>query len=160
MLYSGGKRLPEQEVNSGTPVIEDIHYENISCKYSKQNVIQIIGLPEMPVNNVTFKNINLGGRIGIDVKDAKNITFENVKISNEVWSPVSVSFSDDITINNLNIAETAPEKLPMQLHDIHHVKVSKLKYLSKKEMVKITGKANHLKFDKSIPKTKIINETK
>ena len=155
MLYSGGNRLPEQEVNSGTPVIEGIHYENISCNYAKGNVIQIIGLPEMPVNNVSFKNISLGGRIGIEVKDAKNITFENVKISNELGSPVSISFSDSILINKLKIVETTPEKLPVQLHDVKNVKVSNLEYDSENELVKITGKSDHLEFDKSIPETKI-----
>lgn len=160
MLYSGGNRLPEQEVNSGTPVIENIHYENISCKYAKRNVIQIIGLPEMPVNNVTFKNINLGGRVGIDINDAKNISFDNVKISNEVGTPVSISYSDKITINNLNIVDTAPEKLPVVLHDISNVKVSILKYQSEKELIKITGKSESLEFDPSIPEQKIVRELK
>ena len=160
MLYSGGNRLPVQEVNSGTPLVESIHYENISCNYSKQNVIQIIGLPEMPVQNVSFNNMNLGGRIGIDVKDAKNITFENVKISNQVGSPLSISFSDSILIDKLNIAETTPEKLPIQFHDINHVKMSNLGYHSEKELVKITGKADHLEFDRSIPESKIFRETK
>ena len=158
MLYSGGNRIPEQDVNIGTPVIEGIHYENISCNYAKQNVIQIIGLPEMPVNNVSFKNLNLGGRIGIDVKDAKNITFENLKISNEVGSPASISFSDNITIDNLKIIETAPENLPIQLHDIHHVKMSNLEYHSEKELVKITGMSESLEFDKSIPEQRIVWE--
>jgi polygalacturonase len=160
MLYSGGNRLPVQEVNSGTPVIEDIHYENISCNYSKQNVIQIIGLPEMPVQNVTFKNINLGGRIGIDVKDAKNVTFENVAISNKVGPPASISFSDNITINKLKIVETEPEKLPILLQDIHHLKMSSLEYYSEKELVKITGMCESLEFDKSIPEQKIVREIK
>ena len=60
LLYSGGDRLPEQEVSSGTPVVENIHYENIRCEYAKRNIIQIIGLPEMPVNHVSFKDIESG----------------------------------------------------------------------------------------------------
>ncbi len=104
--------------------------------------------------------MNLGGKLGIDVRDAKNITFENLKISNQVGSPVSISFSDSIIINKLNIAETTPENLPIQLHDINHVKMSNLEYHSEKELVKITGKADHLEFDKSIPEKKILREIK
>ena len=160
MLYSGGDRLPEQIVSSGTPVVENIHYENIKCKYAKRNVIQIIGLPEMPVNNVSFKDIELEGKLGIEINDAKNITFNNLTISNKVGSPVSISFSDSIMINKLKIAEKATEKLPIQLHDISHVQLTNLEYHSGKEMVKITGKAEHLEFDKSIPEKKIFRETK
>ncbi len=158
MLYSGGNRLPQQEVTSGTPVIENINFDNISCQYAKGNVIQIIGLPEMPVNNVTFKNMNLGGKIGIDVKDAKNISFENIKISNKVGTPVSISFSDSISIKNLKIVETAPEKLPILLNDVHHIKMNNIEYFSDNEFLKITGKSDNLEFDKSIPENKIVKD--
>lgn len=158
MLYSGGNRLPQQEVTSGTPVIENINFDNISCQYAKGNVIQIIGLPEMPVNNVTFKNMNLGGKIGIDVKDAKNISFENIKISNKVGTPVSISFSDSISIKNLKIVETSPEKLPILLNDVHHIKMNNIEYSSDNEFLKITGKSDNLEFDKSIPENKIVKD--
>lgn len=158
MLYSGGNRLPQQEVNSGTPVIENINFDNISCNYAKGNVIQIIGLPEMPVNVVTFKNMKLGGKLGIDVRDAKNMTFDNLTISNKVGPPVSISFSDSIKINNLKIVETVPQKLPIELHDISHIQLNNLEYHSGKEMVEITGKADHLEFDKSILESKIIRK--
>jgi hypothetical protein len=160
MLYSGGNRIPEQDVNSGTPVIDGIHYENISCEYAKRNIIQIIGLPEMPVNNLFFKDINLGGKHGIEVSDAKNITIENLTISNQEGSPASISFSDSIVINKLKIVETAPEKLPIQLQDVHHVKISNLEYHSEKELVIITGMSESLEFDKSIPEQKIVREIK
>jgi len=160
MLYSGADRLPEQEVNSGTPVVENIHYENISCKYAKRNIIQIIGLPEMPVNNLFLKNINLGGKLGIEVKDAKNITFENLTISNQEGSPVSISFSDSISINNMKIKKTAPEKLPVEFHDVDHIRFNKLDYDTENDMIKTTGNADHVEFDKSIPEKKILRETK
>ncbi|MGA9651040.1 glycoside hydrolase family 28 protein [Pedobacter sp.] len=158
MLYSGGNRLPQQEVTSGTPVIENINFDNISCKYAKGSVIQIIGLPEMPVNNVTFKNMNLGGKLGIDIKDAKNITLDNLTISNKVGTPASIMFSDHIVVNKLKIAETAPEKLPILLNDIHHIKMTNLKYNIDKEFVKITGKSESVEFDKTIPEEKIVKE--
>ncbi len=160
MLYSGGDRLPEQEVNSGTPVVENIHYENISCEYAKRNIIQIIGLPEMPVNHLFLKDINLGGKHGIEVSDAKNITFENLTISNDVGSPASISFCDSIIINKLKITETSPENMPVLLNDVSHAQLSNFEYNTEKEMVKITGKSDQIEFDESIPEKKIFRETK
>lgn len=64
------------------------------------------------------------------------ITFDNLIISNQVGPPASMSFCDSITINKLKIAATAPEKLPIELHDVQHVKLRKLEYNSEKELVK------------------------
>ena len=76
MMYTGGDRLPKQEVNEGTPVIENIHYENIQCAYSKRHSIQIIGIPESPIRNVSLKNINLKGMQGVEIRDAANIRLQ------------------------------------------------------------------------------------
>jgi len=158
MLYSGGNRLPKQEVNSGTPVIENIHYENIRCKYSKLQAIQIIGLPEMPVKNVSFKNLELGGEIGIEINDSKNISFENLTLSCKTGPPVKISYCDSININSLNIKGPKTEKLPILLNDISNIKLSNINYASKKGIIKISGKAENIETDKSIPGKKIFRE--
>ncbi|MFO7657734.1 MAG: glycoside hydrolase family 28 protein [Bacteroidales bacterium] len=160
LLYTGGGRLPKQEVNSGTPVVENIHYENIGCKYAKRNVIQIIGLPEMPVKNITFKNMKLEGNLGIEITDANNITFENITTSNKTGAPLNISFSENITINSLTIKETAPEKLPLQLNEVNNIELNKITYNIDKEKVMITGESNNITTDSSISQEEIIYQKK
>ncbi|MBN1414267.1 MAG: glycoside hydrolase family 28 protein [Bacteroidales bacterium] len=160
MLYSGGNRLPEQEINEGTPVIENIHYENIQCSYSKRNVIQILGLPEMPVYNVSFNNLNLGGNFGIEINDAKNITFENLTVMNKTGSLASISYCDSISIHNLNITGTDPESIPVFLNDSRNIKLSHISHHLEGELVKIKGNAENIEIENSIPENKIIRESK
>lgn len=160
MLYTGGSRLPEQKISITTPVIENIHYENIQCGYSKRNVIQIIGLPEMPVRNLCFKNINLGGKFGIEINDAKNITFENLTVTNKTGSLAAISYSDSISIQTLNIAGTDPQNIPVLLKDAHHIKLNNVSYNFEGKILKITGNCDNIEIDKKIPENKIIREVK
>lgn len=159
MLYSGGKRLPEQAVDEGTPVIENIYYENIRCDYAKKNVIQIIGIPEMPVKNISFKNIDMKGNQGIDIVDAKNITIDNITISNKTGLPAAIAYSDHITINKLTIAATAPEKLPIQIKDASHINIDQLSYRSGDKKIKITGSSENVQIGRGVRSKEIVRET-
>lgn len=159
MLYSGGKRLPEQAVDEGTPVIENIYYENIRCDYAKKNVIQIIGIPEMPVKNISFKNIDMKGNQGIDIVDAKNITIDNITISNKTGLPAAITYSDHITINKLTIAATAPEKLPIQIKDASHINIDQLSYRSGDKKIKITGSSENVQIGRGVRSKEIVRET-
>jgi hypothetical protein len=159
MMYTGGDRLPAQEVNSGTPVIENLHYENIKCDYSKRNVIQIVGIPEMPVRNVTLKNINLKGNSGIEISDAKNITLDSLSISNDKGSFAKISFCDSITINNIEIVSTDEDEIPFIINDVDNSSLENVKYNLKGEIVKVKGHSENVKIDKSIPEKKIKRES-
>ena len=157
-MYTRGTRLPAKEVDSGTPVIENLYYENIQCDYSKRNVIQIIGIPEMPVKNVTLKNIKLRGRTGIEISDAKNITLDNLSISNERGSLAEISFCDSIAVNNIEIISTDENEIPFIINDAGNSSIENVKYTLKGELVKITGDSENIIIDKSIPDNKIRKE--
>ncbi len=158
MMYTGGDRLPAQGVDAGTPVIENLHYENITCDFAKRNVIQIVGIPEMPVQNVTLKNIALKGRTGIAISDAKNITLDNLSISNEKGAFAKVSFSDSIFINDIEIEGTDKSETPFIIKDVTNLMLEDVAYSLRGELVRITGPSESIVIDKSIPKNKIRNE--
>jgi polygalacturonase len=91
-LYYGGKS-PLDETAAGaeakfppvteeTPQFRDIHIENVVCRGAR-NAIVLQGLPEMPLNNITLKNVAMTSQLGITVIDAENIHFENVRVDNE-----------------------------------------------------------------------------
>ena len=114
----------------------------------------------MPVNNVSFKNIEIGGELGIEVTDAKNITLDNLSISNKTGSPVSIAFSDNITINKLIVNETAPERLPIILDQVNHLQLTKLKYHTENEVIRVLGKSANVEVDRSVPESRIVRGAK
>ena len=66
-------------VTEETPQFRDIHIENVICR-GAQNAIVLQGLPEMPLRDITLKNVSITSQQGVSVTDAENITFENVRV--------------------------------------------------------------------------------
>ncbi|HET7624553.1 MAG TPA: glycoside hydrolase family 28 protein [Verrucomicrobiae bacterium] len=88
-MYYGGKspigeniesHLPP--VNEGTPQFRDIRISNVICRGAKQAIV-LEGLPEMPIRDVTLKNVSITAQKGVQVMDAGDIHFENVRVKNE-----------------------------------------------------------------------------
>ena len=73
MLYTGS-RLPAEPVTHATPTIRNIHYSNVSCSYGNKAAIEIFGIPEMPVENISFDSITIIAAKGISCSDAKRLT--------------------------------------------------------------------------------------
>jgi len=91
-LYYGGKAPVEETsgsmetnmppVTEETPQFRDIHIENVVCRGAK-NAIVLQGLPEMPLRDITLKNVSITSEQGASVADAENITFEKVRVNNK-----------------------------------------------------------------------------
>jgi polygalacturonase len=91
-LYYGGKSPLDETagalqtnlppVSEGTPQFRDIHIENVVCR-GAQSAIVLQGLPEMPIQNITLKNVSITAQKGVFVTDADGIHFENVQVENK-----------------------------------------------------------------------------
>jgi polygalacturonase len=90
-LYYGGKAplevlTPEEErnlppVTVETPQFRDIHVENVICR-GANSPINLRGLPEMPLRNISLKNASFTSQEGVSVIDAEQIILENVRVQN------------------------------------------------------------------------------
>ncbi len=91
-LYYGGKSPLDETadntetnfppVTEATPQFRDIHIENVLCRRAK-NAIVLQGLPEMPLHNITLKDVAMTSQQGVSVTDADRITFENVRVESK-----------------------------------------------------------------------------
>jgi hypothetical protein len=72
------KTTPEP-VSERTPRFRNIHFSNITAEGNQAGLLN--GLVEMPIENVTFSNLNLDTKQGFTVKEAHNIAFHNVQIN-------------------------------------------------------------------------------
>lgn len=90
-LYYGGKspldetagtaETPVTPVTEATPQFHDIHIENVICR-GAQSAVVLQGLPEMPLRDITLKNVSVTSQKGVSVTDADGIRFENVQVEN------------------------------------------------------------------------------
>jgi polygalacturonase len=72
------KTTPEP-VSERTPRFRNIHFSNITAEGNQAGLLN--GLSEMPIENVTFSNLNLDAKQGFTVKEARNIAFHNVQVN-------------------------------------------------------------------------------
>jgi hypothetical protein len=80
LLYAGS-RYPEQPVDRTTPIFRNIHFADVTMTNGKGYGIEILGLPEMPVQDVTFDSIRIEGKMGIHSVDARKIRLDAISIS-------------------------------------------------------------------------------
>jgi len=78
---AAGVEMKFPPVTDETPQFRDIYMENILCRGAK-NAIVLQGLPEMPLRNISLKNVAISSDLGVTVVDAEKITFENVRVEN------------------------------------------------------------------------------
>jgi len=96
-LYYGGKSALDDSagdadqvappVSVATPQFKNIHIENVICR-GANNAIVLQGLPEMPIRDITLKNISITSRLGVTVVDADGVSFENVQVLNQSGEPL------------------------------------------------------------------------
>jgi hypothetical protein len=102
MLYTGKElRFPAQTPNETTPRMRNIFVENISCGYGKSFGVEILGLPEMNVENVTLKNLDIRSSKGINIQDASKIMLTDVNIMANKSPIITLTDAKDVTIDSL-----------------------------------------------------------
>ena len=92
-MYYGGKSVAEMiedgdnpdtstkmKVDETTPVFRNINIKDIVCNGAGR-AMEFNGLPEMPIDGITLRNINIIANKGADFNNAKNIIKENVNVT-------------------------------------------------------------------------------
>lgn len=98
MLYTGS-RLPVQPVTNTTPSMRNIHFDHITCTSGKSYAIELLGIPERPIEDISFDSIDASTAKGVHLADAKGI-----RISQSIFRPdtapvVSIFESSDIILD-------------------------------------------------------------
>jgi polygalacturonase len=69
------------------PTIRGIHVKNVSARGAQQ-AIEIVGLPELPIRDVTFDSVQITADQGLHTADCENVRFRNT----ELTSPSGATF--------------------------------------------------------------------
>lgn len=111
----------EEPVSERTPVFRDIHFSNLTG--NAKHAVVIIGLPEMPVNNISFTDINLVSDSGVFVTDAKDIRFTNFTITNTIGTSFKISNSSIVELNGCNRKSNIQDLPIIELNDVKNALV-------------------------------------
>ncbi len=88
-----------EAVTERTPLFRNIHFSNITGQVKQAGYLN--GLEEMPIENVTFNNINLDAQTGFIIKEANKIEFNNVQLNTVTGSAVTAENVKQLKVNGL-----------------------------------------------------------
>lgn len=84
-----------------TPQIRNVYIENIHCNGANVGVF-VRGLPEMPVQHIYMKNLNLTVNKGVEIKDAQHILIENAALHTLDKDPlVYIESAKDLSFDHI-----------------------------------------------------------
>lgn len=98
--YEDDKKLKNVEVNERTPRFQDFHLSHIYCNNAKI-AISIIGLPEMPVNNIHFSDIIISAKEPVMITEAADIDLKNVDVYSPMPTLVTLNNARNITLDHI-----------------------------------------------------------
>ena len=88
---AGEKReLPAIEAkpfNETTPIFKNFTIQNVQCA-GAETAVFIRGLPEAPIQQITFSNMNFQSNKGIEIQEASQCSFSNVRVSAKNTNPL------------------------------------------------------------------------
>ncbi|MBE8723055.1 glycoside hydrolase family 28 protein [Sphingobacterium pedocola] len=89
------------DVTVETPQIRHVYIENIYCNGAAIGVF-VRGLPEMPVQHIYMKNLNLTVTKGVEIKDAQYLSLENVFLNTQDNDPlVYIESAKDLNFDHI-----------------------------------------------------------
>ena len=68
-------------VDEGTPLVEDICFQNLTIETTAGNAIYLCGLPEQHFRNIRMENIMAHGKYGMKVKNIDGLEQKNVSVT-------------------------------------------------------------------------------
>ena len=116
MEYAETKLEP---VSSRTPQFKSLHFSNITAE-TKQ-AIYINGLVEMPVEDISFNNIQFESETGILLKNANNVEFHNVRISTKEGPSLAAENAQNIIVDGVSTLTPVMNVALVTLTDVHNV---------------------------------------
>lgn len=89
------------DVTVETPQIRHVYIENIYCNGAAIGVF-VRGLPEMPIQHIYMKNLNLTVTKGVEIKDAQYLSLENVFLNTQDNDPlVYIESAKDLNFDHI-----------------------------------------------------------
>jgi hypothetical protein len=98
LLYDRGTSV--EPVSERTPVFRNIHISEVTG-VDVARIGAMTGIEEMPVDEVSFSNVNIKGETGFIAKTAKNLHFSNVDLCVERGPSFSFTDCHNVTLDDI-----------------------------------------------------------
>lgn len=107
-----------EPVSERTPVFRNIHISNVTGNNINQ-IGYITGIDEMPIDEISFNNINISAKIGFKATTANNLSFSNIDWSVKKGASLTLMNCNNVLINDFR------SKIPIKNQEIISINNSK-----------------------------------
>lgn len=90
---------PYDDDNTAERIENFFHYYYVYHFYEPKAAGLIAGLPESPVQDMVFENVNIKASKAMTIQNAKNVTFNNVKIETQSGEPLKLENAQVVQSN-------------------------------------------------------------
>lgn len=94
MQYS---KTAVEPVSERTPRFRNIHFSNITGQVNQAGYLN--GLEEMPIENISFNDINLDAKTGFSLQYSNKIEFHHVQVNTEIGPAVTANLVENLTLD-------------------------------------------------------------
>lgn len=116
MMYA---KMPQEPISERTPQFRNIHLSNITAQTNQ--AIYINGLAEMPVEDVTFNDIQFDAQTGASIKEANDIEFHNVRITTKEGSSLVAENVKGLVLDGVKTFNPIASKPTIDLKNVQDV---------------------------------------
>lgn len=109
------KTEPEP-VSERTPAFRDIHFSNITAEGS--GAILLRGLSEMPIEDVSFYDVDIQAKTGLVVEHARGIDATGLRLQTESGPVITANDVDDFEISGFRGAAVVRDQPVIRLTDV------------------------------------------
>lgn len=102
-----------EAVSERTPIFRNIHFSNITGEVNEAGYLN--GLAEMPIEDISFNDINLKAKSGFNISLANNISFNQININTEIGSALKTNQVNRLIVNDFNSTKPLKDKAVISL---------------------------------------------
>ena len=116
MQYS---RTQPEPVSERTPKFRNIHLSNITAQTNQ--AIYINGLAEMPVDDISFSDVQFDAQTGALIKEASGIEFHNVRITTKQGPSITAENVSGLVIDDVKTLMPLANNPSIDLKNVQNV---------------------------------------
>lgn len=116
---------PLEPVSERTPKFRNIHFKNITSDRPSPTgrAIYLNGLPEMPMENLTFENIDIASQGGMVCHNARKITFKKVTLRPQQGPVLALKNCQGISLSDCEFPDSLSPWLELKGKDTRRIRL-------------------------------------
>lgn len=132
--------VPAEPLSERTPIFRNIHISNMTGVNVNAAAL-IIGLPEMPVSDITFNDIDLKTKSGFILRDAKGVLINGLTVDVDNGTAITLERVEEVQLVNLKTTKPKADSPVIKITDGKDILIQNCFPLpGSKTFAEITGK--------------------